>query len=116
MIPILLVIGLLTAGAVVAAVTFWDQIKKFLGLALKKVKEIIGATIIGVATYIQTDNWREGFKAFYKFYSQNTKGQWQETITTKTISADEVPDHIKKKCEKTTDQVDISEELQLELS
>ena len=43
MIPILLLGGLLFAGAV--AVTFWDQIKKYLGLALekvKKVKEILG--------------------------------------------------------------------------
>lgn len=115
MIPFILVAALL-AGAAAVAVTFWDQIKKFLALAVEKVKQIIGATIIGVAAYIQTENWREGIKAFYKFYSKNTEGQWQESVVTKTVSAEEVPEHIRKKLEKDSGPIDISKDLELELS
>lgn len=114
MIPLLLLGGLLL-GATAVAITFWEQIKKFLGLALEKVKKIVKATIIGAATYIQSNNWREGIRTAYAFYSKNEQGQWQETVTTKTISPNEVPAHILKKLENTTDTIDISEELELEL-
>lgn len=114
MIPLLLLGGLL-AGAFVVAITFWDQIKKYLSLSLKKVKEVVEATIVGVAAYVQTKNWREGIKAAYKFYSKNIEGQWQETLTTKTIAADEVPEHIRRKLEASSQAIDISEELELEL-
>lgn len=114
MIPFILLAGLVVGG-VALAVTFWDQIKKYLSLALKKVKEIIKAAVVGVAAYVQTNNWREGIKAAYKFYSKNQEGQWQETVTTKTISESEIPEHILRKLEKTTQPVDISKELELEL-
>ncbi len=114
MIPLILLGGLLI-GATVIAVTFWDQIKKYLGLAYKKLKEILAAAIVGVAAYVQTNNWREGIKAFYKFYSKDTAGQWQETMTTKTITAEEVPEHIRRKLEASNRAIDISEELELEL-
>ena len=74
------------------------------------------STIIGAMAYVQTGNWREGIKAAYKFYSKNAEGQWQETVTTKTITADEVPAHIRKKLEATTQPIDISDELELELT
>lgn len=114
MIPILLLSGLLFAGAV--AVTFWDQIKKYLGLALEKVKKVIRATIIGVAAYVQTGDWRDGIKAAYKFYSKNQDGKWQESVVTKEISVDELPPHIRKKLEQTEKPVDITDSLELELS
>lgn len=113
MIPLLLLGGIIFGLAV--AVTFWDQIKKYLGIALKKVKELVTAAIVGVAAYVQTGNWREGIKAAYKFYSKNKNGQWQETVTTKTITAEEVPEHIRRKLEATSQPIDISEELELEL-
>lgn len=114
MIPLIILAGLALLTTAVA-ITFWDQIKESLNLALKKVKEIVQAAIIGVAAYVQTNNWREGVKAAYKFYSKNTKGQWQETVTTKTISVDEIPEHIRKKLEITSSPIDISDELELEL-
>lgn len=113
MIPIFLLGGLLLAGVV--AVAFWDQIKKYLNLAFERVKKVITAAIVGVAAYVQTGNWREGIKAAYKFYSKNERGMWQESVVTKEITAEELPDHIRKKLEKTTAPVDISNELELEL-
>jgi hypothetical protein len=115
MIPILLLGALLAAGAAVVAITFWDQIKEFLKLAFEKVKRMISATIVGVTTYVQSGNWREGIKAAYKFYSKDTNGMWQETVTTRTISAEQVPESIRRKLDATTKPIDISEELELEL-
>ena len=60
-------------------------------------------------------NWREGIKAAYKFYSKDTNGMWQETVTTRTISAEQVPESIRRKLDATTKPIDISEELELEL-
>ena len=115
MIPLLILAGLAIAGTAVE-ITFWDQIKKYLAVAFDKVKKSINASIIGAMAYDQTGNWREGIKAAYKCYSKNAEGQWQETVTTKTITADEVPAHIRKKLEATTQPIDISDELELELT
>ena len=113
MIPVLLLGGLLVASVV--AITFWDQIKKYLSLAFERVKKVITATIVGVAAYVQTGNLREGIKAAYKFYSKNERGMWQESVVTKEITAEELPEHIRKKLEKTDSPVDISNELELKL-
>ena len=113
MIPILLIGGLGLLAAV--AITFWDQIKKFLGLALEKVKKVVRAAIVGVAAYVQTRDWREGLKAAYKFYSKNENVKWQESVVTKEISVDEWPAHIRAKVERSSNHIDISEELELEL-
>jgi ABC-type proline/glycine betaine transport system permease subunit len=115
MIPLLLLGGLLAAGAAIVAVTFWDQIKKYLQMALTKVKQVLSAAIVGVAAYVQSGDWREGIRAAYKFYSKDEKGMWQETVTTKTITADEVPERIRKMMERGHDEIDITDELKLEL-
>lgn len=117
MIPLLLIAGL-AIGAAAVAITFWDKIKLYLSKAVQKVKEVIKAAIVGFTAYIKSGlDWREGIKAAYKFYSKNNQGQWQETVTTKTITVDELPEKIRKKLEKSQgNQVDISDELELELS
>lgn len=116
MIPLLILGGFLAGAAIAVAVTFWDQIKKYLKLAFDKVKEVVAAAIVGVAAYVQSGNWREGIKAAYKFYSKDKNGMWQETVTTKTISPEEVPEHIRRKLDATDQPVDISRDLQLELA
>ncbi|WP_199051934.1 hypothetical protein [Aquitalea sp. ASV15] len=116
MIPLLLLGGLLAGAAVVVAVTFWDKIKQFLKSAFEKVKQVISATIVGVAAFVESNNWREGVKAFYKFYSKDKNGMWQETVTTKTIAAEDVPENIRRKGEITNMPVDISQTLELELA
>lgn len=115
MIPLILLGGLLAGAAIAVAVTFWDQIKKFLQLAFNKVKKVLSAAIIGVATYIETADWRESIKVAYKFYSKDEIGRWQETITTKTISPEEVPENIRRKLEGAHGPIDVSSELELAL-
>lgn len=113
MIPVLLIAGLAFAVGV-AVVTFWDEIKKYLGLAYQHVKKMLHAAIVGVVAYVKKGSIAGAVIAAYKFYSKDDKGRWQETVTTKTISESEVPEHIRRKLEEC-EQLDISEELQLEL-
>ena len=56
-----------------------------------------------------------GLQALNKFYSKNENQQWEETITTRTISESDVPEHIRRKLESTRGPVDISEDIAKEL-
>lgn len=116
MIPFILLGGLLTAAVIVVAITFWDQIKKFLQQALKKITQLFSAAVQGVSVYIRSGgNWREGIKAAYCFYRKDAKGLWQENVVTKTIVAEELPDNIRWKIESSNEAIDITKELQLRL-
>ncbi len=115
MIPLLLLGGLLFGAAAVVAVTFWDEIKEYLRMAFEKVKKLISATIAGVAVYAQSGSFIEGIKVAYKFYSKDAKGKWQETIATRTVNDNEVPEHIRNKLDSSTGQIDISRDLELNL-
>lgn len=116
MIPILLLgAAALAAGAVI--VTFWDEIKQAIKLAWSKVQKIIKAAIVGFTTYIKEGDWRKGAIAAFKFYSKDERGQWSETVATKTISEHEVPPEIRAKLERSQgESIDISKEMEMVLS
>jgi len=114
MIPLLAIAAAALVGIVI--ITFWDEIKKYLGLAIKKVKKIIPAAIVGFATFLQTLDLAESFKAAYKFYSKDKNNKWHETTVTKEISESEVPEEIRLRAENANGRaIDITEELALEL-
>ncbi|SHJ68816.1 hypothetical protein [Pseudomonas luteola] len=123
MIPIILLGAALLATTAVVASVFWDDIKKFLKAAIEHVRRIIKATIVGLTAYIKTKDIsagiQAGLQALNKFYSKNENEQWEETVVTRQISSSEVPEHIRKKLERTQAPVDISDdvakELQLEI-
>ncbi|WP_226455747.1 hypothetical protein [Pseudomonas sp. AF03-9] len=118
MIPFILLGAALFAGAVVAS-AFWDKIKNFLEASVKHVRQIVKATIVGLTAYIKTQNVvagiAAGLQALNKFYSKNEDQQWEETVTTRTIPASDVPEHIRRKLESTQAPVDISEDIAKEL-
>ena len=115
MIPLIAVAGLALAGLILTV--FWKEIKDFIQASVKKIKTvIIPSAIVGFRTYLETGSVARGLvKAMQKFYTQNTQGQWQETIVTRTISDKEVPASIKAKLNKSHTPVDISDEVQKEL-
>ena len=118
MIPIILLGAALFAGAVVVT-AFWDKIKSFLEASVKHVRQVVKATIVGLTAYVKTQNIAAGIaaglQALNKFYSKNENQQWEETITTRTISESDVPEHIRRKLESTRGPVDISEDIAKEL-
>lgn len=115
MIPFIL-LGAALLGTAAVAYTFWDEIKAFLKESLEKVKKMVKGTIIGVCTFIQTKDISKGIKAFNKFYSKTSDGKWTETIVSKEVSEDEIPEHIRRKAERASGkEVEITDELQHEL-
>lgn len=118
MIPFILLGAALFAGAVVVT-AFWDKIKSFLEASVKHVRQVVKATIVGLTAYVKTQNIAAGvyagLQALNKFYSKNENQQWEETITTRTISESDVPEHIRRKLESTRGPVDISEDIAKEL-
>ncbi|MBX8496860.1 hypothetical protein [Pseudomonas cichorii] len=118
MIQFILLGAALFAGAVMVT-AFWDSIKNFLEDSVRHVRQVVKATIVGLTAYIKTKDVvagiSAGLQALNKFYSKNDNQQWEETITTRTISEQDVPEHIRRKLEGTKEAVDISDDIAKEL-
>lgn len=54
-------------------------------------------------------------KLYRSFFSKNERGQWQETIMTRNVPANEIPEDIRRKVENNRGPVDITDEVQAEL-
>lgn len=95
MLPLLLIAGgLLVTGGIIAA--FWDDICKWIGKAAQAVKKIVNGIVHGVKVYIKKVA-NDIYQELSKFYSfDENKNQWEETIVSKKVSSNEVPDDIKK--------------------
>lgn len=115
MIPFL-VAGALIAGVVVVSV-FWKEIKSFIQASIERIKShLIPSLIVGFKTYLETGNSTLAtLKALQKFFSKNERGNWQETVVTREISPNEIPEDIRRKLERTNSPVDITDEVQSEL-
>lgn len=108
---------LLTGAGAVAIISFWDKIKDFLKKAYEKIKKVVQGTIIGVATYLQSYSISDGIKAFQKFYSKKSNGKYVETTVERELDECDLPPEILAKLKKANgNQVDISKELEMELS
>lgn len=113
MLPLLLIAGgLLITGGIIAA--FWDDICKWIEKAAQAVKKIVSGIVHGVKVYIKkvaSDIYQE----LSKFYSFNeNKDQWEETIVSKKVSSNDVPDDIKKLATSGREQ-DISDQFKEKL-
>ena len=111
-----MILGAIIAGAALIAGTsllaaFWNDITEWLKRAFIKVREVVQAAVLGTKVFIQ--RFRQAFKEVSKHYSK--KGlKWQETIVTKEISANEVPDEIKQKLANCS-EADITDDYELAL-
>jgi hypothetical protein len=105
-----LVLGAIFGGAVLV---FWKEIGAWLKRVVSKVQEMINMAVVGVKTFAQRIGNR--LKEIAKNYSRKEDGKWQETIVTKEVEMNDVPADILAKVNKSTDAVDISQELELEL-
>lgn len=111
MILTVLLLGAILGGAILV---FWKEISEWLKRVVTKVQEMIKMAVVGVKTFAQKIGDR--LKEIAKNYSRKEDGKWQETIVTKEIEMNDVPADILAKVNQTTDAVDISKELELELS
>lgn len=120
-----LVIGAAAIATAIVVGVFWKEIKNFLTKAINRFKEIFApALIAGYKTYIQTGSlaralYNAGKVAIQKCYSKTERGTWQETVTTREISFDDIPADIRDRVRHANGQevditAEVAEELQLE--
>ena len=109
---------IILAATVVAGASliskYWNSIIGWLKRAINKVKEIIGAVVYGTKVFIK--KMKEAIKEISKHYSQDEIGRWKETIVTREIPESEVPPEIRAKAMQMNNEVDITEELELQLA
>lgn len=109
MIPLLLIGAAAFAAGVVIA-KYWKQIVAVLKKIVDLLPPGIKKYVEGVVTLVRkvADVVKNIFKTYA--YNRETK-EWTETTHTKTVSEDEVPEHIRKRVQKER-EVDISDEVQ----
>lgn len=109
-----IIMGAVCVAGVGLLATYWNNIIDWLKRAIKKVQSVINHVVYGTKVFIQ--KIKEGIKEISKHYSQDEYGRWKETIVTREIPASEVPEEIRKKAKYYNEQVDITNELELQLS
>lgn len=105
----LLAAATLAVGVVCAL--FWDNILSWLKNITQKIKERLNKLVYG--TKVLATKIAGQLKKISKNYVRNGT-EWEEYVLTKEIEEDEVPDYIKALVE--GDELDITEELQLQLA
>ena len=109
---ILLGAGLLVGTSLI--VTYWNNIISWLKKAINKVKEIVEGVVYGTKVFIK--KMKEAIKEISKHYSRDELGRWTETTVTREIPESEVPEEIRKKAMYMNEEVDITDELEMQLS
>lgn len=103
----------LIIGTVVALSVFWDDFVNFLKNTINEIKKIVTGIIYGTKVFIKNigNAIREIARYYYK---KNDK--WYEKTYTREVSPDEVPPDILKKAKQTENEVDITQQLEMQLS
>lgn len=109
---IILGIACVAGASLIAA--YWNNILDWLKRAIKKVREVIRQVVYGTKVFIK--KIKEAIKEISKNYSQDELGRWKETIVSREIPASEVPPEIRRKAMYMDQEVDITNELELQLS
>lgn len=107
-----LIIGaaLLVGGSLL--VSFWNNVIGWLKRAIEKVQQVINKAVYGMKLFIRQIS--SGFRKVSKHYSKDDNNRWNETVTTREVSANEVPPEIRKMAMYGRDS-DITSELALKL-
>lgn len=108
---LLLGAGLLLGGSLLTR--FWNDIIEWLKRAVDKVAEVIVGVVYGCTVFIK--KLLEGVQEISKHYSKRNDGKWEETVVTKQISEDQVPEEIRRKAVYNK-EVEVTKELELKLA
>lgn len=113
-------IGLLIGGAILGAalVAFWQEIKDWFIKIWHKLPTQIKDDLKGVLVFakeITTNAAHNIIRCTMKYYSYNAiTNQWNETIVSKQITSNDIPEHIKNRL-KQGNEIDITDDLSKEL-
>ena len=102
---------ILVTGALIAS--FWDDLVDFVKECYHKLKSIVRGILEGFKAFVK---WLGGkIQEIIKSYSR-VGNQWEETTTTRVIPESEVPPEILAKAKARQDKVDITPELEMQMS
>lgn len=101
---------LLVGGTLI--VTFWNETISWLKRSIQKVQEWIQRTIYGTKLFLR--KMGNGFQETSKHYVKDHNDRWNETVTTREVSADQVPPEIRQMAQMGVDR-DITNELAAKL-
>ena len=108
-------IGLILAGIAAGAVilAFWGEIREFFKKAWNALPREITDNLQGVIAIAQAV---DGIvTSTFKYYSyDNETESWNETIVSKTVTTDDIPEHIKQRLQ-TGQEVDFTNDMAKEL-
>ena len=112
--PISIGIWLLAGAAVGAAVViFWKDIREFFIKSWNALPQDVRHDLHGVVAFAQKIDAK--MMSMLNYYSYNVgTNEWSETIVTKTITANDIPEHIRNRMQ-TGQKVNITDDLQKEL-
>lgn len=112
MIPVLLLAG---AAALIGAVVykFWDEIVQFAVKVYNHLPERIRKKIQGFVSTIQKIG-KKLLNVIKNYAYDPVEDQWTEHTTEKIVNANDVPEHIRNKVQKS-EEVDISEDVKEKL-
>ncbi len=107
---LLLIAGSIILGGVIGF--FWEDIRKWLVLGLRKVEELTRLAVEGSKIIMR--KLRDAVSEIAFHYNKDKLGRWHETTVTREISAHEVPKDILAKIKKS--ETDMTGELRMLLS
>jgi hypothetical protein len=112
MLPLLFLAGAAIVGIGLIA-AFWGEIKSWLIRAAEYVAKVIKGIVDGTKVFFKKIG--DMIKQISKNYSKNrVNNTWQETIVTRQVSEDEVPEEIRNKV--NSSEKDFTKELELQLA
>lgn len=109
-----LLLGAVAIAGVGIAAAFWNDLVAFLKKAIEKVQEVVAGIVYGTKVFLRKIG--EAFKEVSRHYSK-VDDHWQETIVTREIPANKVPDEILARANALSNgqELDISDELEMQL-
>lgn len=115
MLPLIPAILLGVSAVALASLTpFWEDIVTFAKKVLAKLQPLFQEEIEGFLVYLRKE--AQGLvKKVQKNYMKNEAGKYMERIVTENVFLDDVEEKFKAQL-RNQDEIDISEELQLELA
>ncbi|MCD2502314.1 hypothetical protein LQE93_11035 [Clostridium sp. NSJ-145] len=109
-----IILGVAVIAGTSMLANYWNSMLAWLKRGINKVKEVIGHIVYGTKVFIK--KIKEAIKEISRHYSQEEIGRWKETIVTREIPESEVPPEIRAKALQMNQEIDITEELELQLA
>ena len=106
--------SLIAAGVAAVVAHFWEDIVEWMQETIEMVKRKIKGVLVGSKVYIK--KLGDKVEEIARHYSKNEKDQWEETTVTKRVSPDEVPEEFLQQAEQNNDELDITDELEMQLA